>query len=229
MNQLDVDLKPRIKGSKNANRRLRRTGELPAVIYGGDRGAQPVSLDSVRFVKLLPKIRSTTIFNLSVEGESDPQQAFIREIQRHPLYDDHLIHIDFYRIEAGKPVVVEVPVHGIGGVPEGVKMGGVLETLTRRITVKCLPLQVPDSLEIDLSSLEMGQSLHVSDLTTPEGLEVLTSALAALFIISAPRAEEEEVKPAEEEVEGEGEGEGEGEAVKPEGEAEGEEKKPANT
>ncbi len=196
MKQLDLTIKPRGTNSKNGNRRARRHGELPAVVYGGERDPMSVLLDAVGFEKMLHLIHGSTIFNLKSNGEGDVQQAIIREIQRDPV-SEQVLHVDFYRIQADKPVVVEIPIHGVGGVPAGVRVGGVLEVLIRRVKVKCLPLQVPEFFEIDISGLEIGRTLHVSDLKVPEGIELLTAPEEVLFIVAAPKAEEE-AKPAEE-------------------------------
>lgn len=203
MHQIELTLQSREKNTKNMNRRLRRGGRLPGIVYGGERPPQPVAIDAEQFGKLEDSIRGATIFNLQIEGDGDAQQAIIREIQRDPVYDSRIIHIDFLRIQVDKPIVVEVSVHGLG-TPEGVKMGGVLETVARRVEVKCLPLEVPEYLEIDISALDVGDSLHVSDLAAVQGLEILTSADQPLFIVAAA-TKEEEPDEGEAEVEGEGE------------------------
>lgn len=220
MNQVDLKARPREKVSSRANRRARRRGELPAIIYGAAETSQPITLDMDQFQRLLATIHSSTIINLHLEGLDKTEQAIIRDIQRDPVSDRNLYHIDFYRIQADKPIIVEVPVHGVGGMPEGVKAGGVLETLTRRISIKSLPLEVPESLDIDISAMEIGDALHVSDLQAPQGAEILTNSELAIFIVAAPRTEEEEVKPEGEGEEGEEAAEGEeGEEAAAEGEA----------
>lgn len=220
MNQVDLKARPREKVSSRANRRARRRGELPAIIYGAAETPQPITLDMDQFQRLLATIHSSTIINLHLDGLDKTEQAIIRDIQRDPVSDRNLYHIDFYRIQADKPIIVEVPVHGVGGMPEGVKAGGVLETLTRRISIKSLPLEVPESLDIDISAMEIGDALHVSDLQAPQGAEILTNSELAIFIVAAPRTEEEEVKPEGEGEEGEEAAEGEeGEEAAAEGEA----------
>ena len=210
MRTIDLPVQARQRQTKNANRRMRRAGQLPGILYGGKGEARPLSVDMTHFGRIIDTIHGMTIFNLQFDGKKTTEQAIIRELQRDPVYDTNLIHIDFYRIETDKPIVVELPIHGVGGVPEGVKVGGVLETLTRRVTAKCLPLEVPDAIEIDVSELLIGQSLHVSDLKAPEGVEFMSEPGTAIFIVAAPRTEEEEVKPEDEEaVEGEEAAEGE--------------------
>ncbi|MBI1784393.1 50S ribosomal protein L25 [Candidatus Sumerlaeota bacterium] len=195
MNQIDLPVKLRNKNSKNGNRRLRREGALPAVIYGGTQPPQAAVIDGVKFHKMAHTIHTSTIFNLQIEGDGETQKAIIRDVQYHPV-TEYPMHVDFYRIQLDKPIIVEVPIHGVGGVPAGVKLGGVLEHVTRRVSVRVLPLQVPEFIEIDISGMNMGQALHVSDLKAPEGVEILTHGEEALFLVQAPKAEEE-VKPAE--------------------------------
>jgi len=208
MEQVALAVRPREKNSKNANRRSRRGGGLPGVIYGGEAPPQPIFIDGEAFAKLVQRIHlGTTIFHLTLEGgDSTPEKAIIRAIQRDPVYDRKLLHVDFYRIRLDKPIVLDIPVHAVGGTPSGVKMGGILESLTRRISIRCLPLQVPEALEIDVSGLEIGQTLHISDLRPPEGVEILTPADLALFLVAAPKLEEtpEAAAPAAEAAPAEG-------------------------
>jgi large subunit ribosomal protein L25 len=192
MNQVDLAVNPRKKNSKNENRRARRNGQLPAVVYGTDLDPQPVVLEAESFQKLLSKVHRATIFNLKINGDGAEQKAIIRDIQRDPV-TSRLVHIDFYRIRLDKPINVDVSIHGVG-TPAGLKLGGVLETINRMIEVRCLPLQVPEFIEVHISHLVIGQSIHVYDLKVPEGIEVLSDEDMPLFIMAAPM-KEEEVKP----------------------------------
>jgi large subunit ribosomal protein L25 len=189
MKQVDLAISLREKNSKNGNRRARRGGRIPAVVYGGGLEPQAAYLDSVSFQKTLAAVHRSTIFNLTAGTGDAPQPAIIRDIQHHPVSELPL-HVDFYRISLDKPIVVDIPVHGVGGVPAGVKMGGLLESVTRRVEIRCLPLVVPEHLDIDISGIAIGHSLHVSDLKVPDGVEILTSPQEVLFIVAAPKAEE---------------------------------------
>ena len=204
MKQLDLDVQSRQKNRKNANRRMRRSGRLPAVIYGEGRDPQTISVDGVVFGKVVGKLLPSSIINLKVDGESTAQQTIIREIQRDPVFDDHLVHIDFFRISIDKPIEVEVPVHAVGATPIGVKSGGVLEHLTRLLLVKCLPLEVPASIDVDLSDIDIGRSIHVFDIEAPEGVEILNNRDTPVFAIAARSVVTEEDEEKEEEaIEGE--------------------------
>jgi large subunit ribosomal protein L25 len=190
MEQLDIDVVARTKSSKNGNRRARRDGQLPAVIYGAGKPPQPILIDRTLFGKMLHKLHSSTILNLKPD-QGEAERTIIRDIQREPVRDEP-IHVDFLRIRVDVPIVVDVPIHAVGGAPKGVREGGVLETLTRHISIKVLPLEVPASIDHDLSNLEIGDAVHVSDLKVPEGVEVLTAEDAAVFIIAAPKTAEAE-------------------------------------
>lgn len=211
MDQIDVQIQSRVRNTKNANRRARRAGRLPAIVYGGSDAPAAISVDLSAFEKLLHKAKLATIFNL--QGEGPEQKAIIRDLQRDPVTEAPL-HVDFYRIQIDKAIVVDVAVHHIGGDPIGVREGGVLETLTRQISVRCLPLEVPTSFDVDLTDLDIGQAIHVSDLTAPAGIEILSAPETTLFIIAAAKVEEE----VEEVAEGE-EGAAEGEEGAAEGDA----------
>ena len=107
-----------------------------------------------------------TIVQLDIDGEKAPVQTLIREIQAHP-YKPQLLHVDFYRIREGETIEVEIPVHLKGSAP-GVKNGGVLQHSVHELRVRCLPTAIPESIDLDVSKLELGQSIHVSDVPVPE-------------------------------------------------------------
>lgn len=225
MEQFDLEVTARTRNSKNENRRARRNGRLPAVIYGAGKDPQPVLIDSMIFGKMLDKIHSSTIMNLTHPEGGEPERTIIRDIQRDPVKLDP-VHVDFLRIRVDQPIVVDVPIHAVGSSPKGVREGGVLETITRHVSIKVLPLEVPGSIDHDLSDLEVGDAIHVSDLKVPEGVEVLTDPETAVFIIAAPRTEEELEEAAPELFAAEEEGEAEAPApaeAAPEGEEKSEE------
>lgn len=193
MEQIDLEVTARSKNSKNGNRRARRAGQLPAIIYGAGQPPQAVLIDRVIFGKMQHRLHSSTIMNLKPVGGGEGERTIIRTIQREPVRDEP-IHVDFLRIRVDVPIVVDVPIHATGGAPKGVREGGVLETLARHISIKVLPLEVPASVDHDVSEMAIGDSVHVSDLKVPDGVEVLTDPETAVFIVAAPRTEEEPAK-----------------------------------
>jgi large subunit ribosomal protein L25 len=202
---------------KGGARQLRLHGRVPAVIYGHGRNPQALSIGAKDLERALTGIAAeATLFELAIEGA--PVKALIREIQRHPVRSQ-IIHVDFYEIHAGEKVALEVPVHLIGS-PDGVRNGGgVLDQLIRELKIRVLPTDIPEHIDVDVTELRVGQSLHVSDLKIASA-EILTEPTTAVCTVVAPRIEVEEVaaaavvpeeaaepelirKPKEEEEEGE--------------------------
>lgn len=219
---------PREAIGKGAARKMRQDGQVPAVVYGRDADTLHLKLNTHDADHLFRHISvDNTIVELSLEGEKEPIQTLVREIQTHP-WKGHILHVDFYRIQAGVEVDVEVPVH-LMGTPVGVKMeGGVLEQALHDLPLRCIPSKIPEVIEVDVTGMEVNDVLHVSDLEFEEGVEVTISLDRTICSVSIPRAldeilaaEEEEAEELEEGLEAaEGEELPEGEA---EGDAEGEE------
>ena len=200
MDQMQMAARPRAKQTKRANGRLRAGGRIPAIVYGGENDPRMLSLDEHEIEMVLHgTVRTNAIFNLSSE-DGTKEQTIIREVQRHPL-SERIIHIDFQRIDLNKPIAMNVPVHIVGADPEGVREGGVLEHLVRTVTVRCKPLDIPRSLDADLSDLKINETYQVHKLVLPENVELLDDPAMALFSILPPTTAEEE----EEEAAAEGE------------------------
>ena len=191
---------------KGVTRKLRAKDVIPAVLYGGEKEPSLLQIDRKEFERLLHKIAGESVLvSLRIKGTKQEEQIFIKEAQRHPITDT-LIHADFYRVSMAKKLRVEVPIHAVG-TPIGVKQGGILETLTRSIEIKCLPGKIPHHMEADISNLDINHSIHIRDLTIDPEIEVLTPKDTALFTIVPPKIEE--VVAAPEAVEGEEKPEGE--------------------
>lgn len=178
---------------KSAARALRRDRKVPAVLYGHGRDSASLAVNATELDKALQGIAAeSTVIELKVDGT--PAQVLIREIQRHPVRLN-ITHVDFYEIHAGKTLTLGVPVKLVG-TPKGVKdQGGVLEQFLREIEIEVLPQHIPDHLEVDVSALEIGDSLHVRDLAVANA-EILEEVDATVCTVVPPRVEEEPV-PAE--------------------------------
>lgn len=190
-----LNLRTRRDSGKGVARKLRRAGRVPGVIYGGGEEPVPVSMEAREALLLFQSISvENTILNLMVE-DRDAERALVREVQVHP-YRTTLLHVDFMRVRRGVAIEVQVPVH-MAGVPAGAREGGVLEHILHDITVKCVPSRIPESIEVDVSHLDLGDVLRVADLEMPEGVENLTDPQQAVCSVSVPRGpeleEEEEV------------------------------------
>lgn len=207
---------------KNASRRLRREGMMPAVFYEAGRGSVPLKLKKSDIFKIL-KLESGERTIVQISYDSELKDAMIKELQRNPVTDE-ILHADFIQIAMDKAVRVSIPVITVGEAV-GVKAeGGFVDLITREVEIECLPKNIPEHIEVDISNLHLRQSLKVGDLTAPEGVKLTTQADTVLVLIEAPSKEEEVVVEAEEEVIAEPT---EPEVIKkerPEEEAEGEEK-----
>jgi len=182
---------------KGAARSIRRGGQVPAVIYGHGREPQSLAIDTRELEKLLDHISAeNTVIDLSLDGRSS--RTLIREIQRHP-FKRQILHVDFQELVAGEKVIVRLPIV-LMGVPDGVRIdGGVLDQTLRDLEVEVDPANIPNHVEVDVTSLVIGSSVHVSDIVLPEGVEVVGDADASVCVISAPRAAIE-TTPTEEEA-----------------------------
>jgi large subunit ribosomal protein L25 len=192
-----LNAQPREGTGKGSARKLRAAGRVPAVIYGHGEETRMLSVDAHELVTLFSKIRvENTVITMNIEGESQASQALVREVPRH-AYREDVVHVDFYQIHAGEAITVEVPIRLLGN-PPGVKAGGVLQHALNEIEVRCMPDRIPTTLDVDISSLEIGDSVHVSDIPQPEGVEFLIDAERTVCSVMAPTlAVEEEVEEAE--------------------------------
>jgi large subunit ribosomal protein L25 len=178
---------PREKTGKGAARQARFAKQIPAVIYGHGRATQSLMVDGNALEKALTGIEpESTLIELTVEGKKT--KALIREIQRHPVRPD-IIHVDFYEIHAHEKITLEVPVHLVG-TPDGVRnAGGVLDQVLREVEIQVLPEHIPDRVELDVTALKIGDSLHVRDLTIPNA-QIMNGADLTIATVVPPRAEE---------------------------------------
>lgn len=235
-----VEAKSREAGDKNAARRLRRTGSIPGVLYGGGSEPKAIAVDPKQINRILhSKSGHNTIIDVSLDGEQ--AKAMIVDWQHEPI-KGHLLHVDLKRIAMDKVLQISVPIQLKGEAP-GVKTeGGVLDFVLREIEIECLPGDIPSSIECDISQLVFGQGVRVSDLARSEKVKFLTeSNLLVAHIVAikeevAPTVEaateEAAAGTAEPEVIKKGKGEGEGEEKEgkegkeaKEGKKEGKEKK----
>lgn len=180
-----------------ANRRLSHEGAIPAVLYGAGHAPVSLSVDRHDFELFVAKHAvASTIVELEIEGEKKPVNAMIREIQTSPL-KGKVLHVDFLAVRMDKAIHAAIPLKFVND-PVGVKAGGVLTTNFHEINVEAKPNDLPTALELDVSGLEIGDSLHVSDVTPPAGVTILDDAEEVLVSVQAPRLEVEEEGAAEE-------------------------------
>ena len=171
---------------KGSARKSRAAGRIPGVVYGAGREAQPVALQQDNFVKLVRSGAHHGLLDVTLDAGA-PIKALVREIQVHPVTRDY-VHVDIQAINMKEKIRIAVPVVLVGK-PEGVKLqGGILEHALRSIEVECLPSDIPAQLEVDVSQLSVGQSVHVSDVQIP-GVTFVAHAETTIAAVTLPAAE----------------------------------------
>ena len=209
MGLINLDVFPRSTKGKNANRRTRAAGKIPAVIYGHDRGTENIELNTHEFEKVMNAIIGTSaIFLLKGEGVEEGSIALLKEIQTNPV-NDVILHVDLLEIPRGVPVTVAVTLQIIG-TNATVKAGeGSVAQSLNSVDISCRPSELPDFIEVDITELELNDKIFVKDLVSPIG-EMITDPETLVLNIKAPMAIiEEEPEEGEEGIEGEEGEEGE--------------------
>lgn len=174
---------------KGANRKLRAAGKAPAILYGRGRDSLPLAIDPRALDKILRTSGFNTLLDLTVEGHAELKEsvALVRDMQRHPLRGD-IVHVDFYEVDLARAVTVDVPVHLVGKA-RGLDFGGILEHTLREISLECLPRSIPEAIEVDISAMEVGDVVHVRELTLPDGVTLVTDGDLGVVHIALPQAE----------------------------------------
>ena len=202
MEQLELKATFRDQRGKGAAKRLRREGVIPGIFYGPDTQPVPLTLNPKDLEKAMAtEYGSRVLLKLTIEGyDKKKRNAMVKEIQIDPV-TYRWIHADLYSIDLKREVEVEVPIKLTGTSP-GVKMGGIMEQIRRELTIKALPKNIPSVIEIDISSLGLGDSIHVDDIS-PENYTIVADSNFTIVTVASPEA-------------GEGEGEVEEEAMETE-------------
>jgi large subunit ribosomal protein L25 len=179
---------------KGASRRLRHDGKVPAILYGGHLAARTLTLSHQKLLIMLENERFySTILNLKVGDQS--QAAILKDVQRHP-FKNAIVHVDFQRVEETEKIRISIPLHFTGAaVSPGVKsQGGLVSHMRTEVEISCLPKDLPEFIEVDISALSLNESVHLSQLKVPQGVVLVELAKedAAVVAIHSPRAEEPE-------------------------------------
>jgi len=192
MKQVVLPVEKREKAGKEFSKKLRKKGFIPAILYGKDIEPLPITVKYSEFEKIYKRVKGeTVVFTLDFIKEKDlKKQAILKEIQRDPV-TDRFIHLDFQSIEEGRPIEVEVPLEFVGK-PVGITKGGILEIMLHELTIECLPREIPDKIVVDISHLDLGDSLHVRDIKVPEGLKVKDHPEETVATIVVEEASSEE-------------------------------------
>jgi len=186
---------------KSGARQLRKSGRVPAVVYGQGRQSQAVAVDSKALKTTLHTHAGLNVLidlGIQADGGEDKQLVMVKDLQRN-IFTHDITHVDFHVISLEETLETHVPVILLG-TPKGVIDGGVLEQHLREVLVECLPTQIPEHFEVDVSGLTIGHALHAGELTIPEGVALLTATGQVVATVLQPRVEEAPAAPAAAEV-----------------------------
>ena len=201
MSRLQLSSKTRTDLRKSETKKLRRNGAVPATVYGRGEESLAVAVQAEELVQILKSPGGRlSLIDLKVDGKgSKAHPAMIQEIQRDAV-SKRILHIDFHRVSMDEPVHASVPIILMGD-PPGTKLGGILEQFTSEFDIRALPDHIPTRIDVDVSHLELGQTIHVSDVQLPEGAELLGPvAENVVAMVRLPLVHVEEAAPAAEEA-----------------------------
>ncbi|MCL5408977.1 MAG: 50S ribosomal protein L25 [Candidatus Omnitrophica bacterium] len=201
MEKIEFKAKPRKQTGKGACYKIRQSGSIPGILYGVTKENWTIILEKKSTEKRLKGLKGHSVLaNLVLEdnGNSKTYKTIVKEIQYNPITRD-VLHIDFNLIRSDKPIVMQVPLNFTGECP-GVKEGGILEHHLWELKVEALPDKIPDAINVDISTLEIGKSLFVKNISAPEEIKILTDIEHPLATVVAPRIEEVAPAPTVEEV-----------------------------
>jgi large subunit ribosomal protein L25 len=204
MGDVKFAVQAREERGKGSARRLRQRGMAPGVVYGGGRSATPIAFDVAAFERLLETSHGGLNTLIDLEGDSPATGLTViaKELQREPVRGQ-ITHVDFFEVDLKAKIEVAVPIHLVG-IPAGVVLGGVLDQQQREVVLLCMPDAIPDDIEIDVTGMELGDSLHIRDLSVPDGVEFHTDDSLTVATVLIPRGlKEGEGEVAETETEGE--------------------------
>lgn len=195
--KVKLEAEHRTETGKGAARSLRAEGYVPAVLYGRDEETKICKVEHAKLERLLTSVSwENTLIELKLDGED--QRVLIREVQIHPVRPQ-VLHVDFLAVHKGEKLRLEVPVHLVGHAP-GVEEGGIMEHHRHELEIRCDPDAIPETLELDVSGMEVGDSLTVGDLRAPEGVEIFADTSTAICSVVPPtviKVEEPEVEELE--------------------------------
>jgi len=183
MGQVLLKAKNRQKNGSGESRRIRRAGRIPGVLYGRAGKAISIDLDALEFTSGIKNISESTIVKVEVDGKS--YDAFVKDTQRNIL-DGKILHVDFYEVESGVALRARVSIH-LKGNPIGVREGGVLEFPLHEIEVECLPKDLPERIELDISGLGANQSIHVRDISLSNAIRVISASDQVVALVKYAR------------------------------------------
>jgi large subunit ribosomal protein L25 len=189
---------PRTQSGKGAVRRLRREDKVPAIVYGADKAPANIMLSHNEVMKTLTQ---EAIFShiLTLKVGQEEEMVIIKGLQRH-IYKPRILHMDFQRIKATEKITMRIPIHFLGeNLCPGTKQGGIISHLRSELEIRCLPADLPEFIEIDVSQLELDQAIHLSDLKLPQGVELATAIVdeehdISIVNVAVPKVSKEDLE-----------------------------------
>lgn len=189
METLEIQVNTRQPGTKHQARRLRRDGKIPAILYGPKVQPVPLELNKKEFSTRVAGSEGSHLVRLkSASSTLADKVALVKAMQYHPISGE-VIHADFYEVDLTAKIQVAVPLHFVGKAA-GVVRGGILQPIVREIQVECLPLDIPEFFNVEVSALDIGDSIHVEELPMPEGVTAVFESDFALVTVATPTVEE---------------------------------------
>ncbi|SKA94438.1 large subunit ribosomal protein L25 [Prosthecobacter debontii] len=185
---LDIIAQPRTSEGTGAVSRLRKAGSIPAVVYGRKVAPTNVQVDAKTFTKILETSASDNIL-VSLKIDSNEQLALVQEVQ-HDHLRGGILHVDFHAVAMDEEIHAQVPLHLVGESP-GAKAGGLIESIHHTLEVRCLPKDLPEAIEVDISELQAGKGIHVGEVKLPEGVSAKLAADVVLVMCEEPKVVEE--------------------------------------
>ncbi len=214
MNEFEIVAESRTDVGKGASRRLRRTGKVPGIVYGSDSDAAMITLaHNEVFHHLEREAFYSHILNLNIDGKKE--KVVLKDLQRH-VYKSEILHVDFLRVSAKEKLTMNIPLHYLNEEQcIGVKAGGVISHVMTELEIQCLPKDLPEYIEIDMLEVELDATIHLGQLTIPEGVEIysLTHGGDDSLTVAAVHTPKVVVEPEEESVEESAEGTEDGAAA----------------
>jgi large subunit ribosomal protein L25 len=188
MEALELHVEMRDGRGKEAARRLRNTGKFPAVFYGPKRQTAAIEIDAREFQLKIASLEGSHLIRLlSSAADLNEKVALVKDSQLHPV-SGAVLHADFYEVDMESKLVVHVPLHFVGK-PEGVVAGGILQPVRREIDVECLPTDIPEFIEVDVTALNIHDAIHVSQVTMPAGVTAIYETDFAVVTVLSPTIE----------------------------------------
>ena len=190
MDTLEIQVEARDKQRKRDARRLLRAGKIPAILYGPKMAPVALALDKKEFSRRVAGLQGSHLVRMkSASATLAEKVALVKDMQFHPISGD-VIHADFYEVDLSAKIQVHVPLHFVGKAV-GIVNGGILQPILREIEVECLPLDIPEFFDVDVTALDIGDSVHIEDLHMPEGVVSMAEDNLALVTVVPPTVEAE--------------------------------------